>query len=388
MRSKVLFPIPRVRRETRIGMIFILAFTLVAASISRIPLIDQLAEVKIGIFGAEFLSAVLLFLAVQRRGMARVLVTIAATLIIFRFAYSSMLANLMFEQPFDVSAQESRFGLMLIVAPIAFLFLKESSDAQLKRFVSYYMLSLLALDILVYFVFNVDDLLVLGLRTDNRFFCSILVPLVATAVLIVRQHIACDNKQRLVLAITVGMVLHSTLVTTSRAETLLAAGLLFFVLYRRWPLARWGVNILALAGILIISLSTTSGDQGVAGRDYSLAGKLAWKALPLGFGAVIDPTAKRVLGLPESIFFSDYGILLYVLRYGLVGAIIALSLLLLWLHFAINARRLKGHLILTVPILIYLTLIPLLDYGSLNGGFLLALLWLVPQLTAYSSPRS
>lgn len=388
MRSKVLFPKPRVRRETRIGIIFVLALTLVAASISRIPLIDQLAEVKIGIFGAEFLSAVLLFFAVQRRSMARVLVTIAATLIIFRFAYSAMLARLVFEQPFEVSAQESRFGLMLIVAPIAFLFLKESSNAQLKRFVSCYMLSLLALDILVYFVFNVDDLLVLGLRTDNRFFCSILVPLVATTVLIVRQHIASDNKQSLVLAITVGMLLHSTLVTTSRAETLLAAGLLGFVLYRRWPVARWGVNILVLAGVLIILLSTTSGDQGVAGRDYSLAGQLAWEALPLGFGAVIDPTAKRILGLPESIFFSDYGILLYVLRYGLAGAIIALSLLLLWLHFAINVRRLKGHLILTVPILIYLMLIPLLDYGSLNGGFLLALLWLVPQSTAYSSKRS
>lgn len=377
-----------VRRDPRIAIIYILAFTLVAASIGRLPLLDQFAEVKIGIFGAELLSALLLFLAVRQRGVARTFLTVAAIFIVFRFAFGAMLANFAFGQPFQLSVQESRFGLMLIVSPIAFLFLKESSNALLKRFVFCYMLVLLALDILVYFVFNVDDLLILGLRTDNRFFCSILAPLVATAVLIVRQHIAGDNRQSFVLLISFGMFLHSTLVTTSRAETLLAAGLLCFVFYRRWPVARWTLRLLAIVAILIISLNTTSSGEGVAGRDYWLAVDLAWKALPFGFGAVIDPTAKSVLGLPENFFFSDYGMLFYVLRYGLLGVIIALSLLLLWLHFALRSRHLKGHFLLTVPILIYITFIPLLDYGSLNGGFLLALIWLVPQQITYSSPQS
>lgn len=375
------------RRDPRIGTIFILAFTLVAASISRLPLLDQFAEVKIGIFGAELLSAILLFVAVRQRDVARTFITVAAILVVFRLAIGAMLANFAFGQPFEISVQESRFGLMLIISPITFLFLKESSSALLKRFVSCYMLVLLTLDILVYFVFNVDDLLILGLRTDNRFFCSILVPLVSTAVLLVRQHIDGDNKQRFVLAMTFGMLLHSILVTTSRAETLLAAGLLGFVFYRRWPLARWALHLLAIVVILIISLSTTNSDEGVAGRDYSLAIELAWKALPFGFGAVTDPTAKSVLGLPENFFLSDYGLLLYVLRYGLFGVITALILLLLWMHFELGARRLKGHLLLTAPVLIYLTIVPLLDYGSLNGGFLLALMWLVPLHITSSNLR-
>jgi len=375
------------RHDPRVGTIFILAFSLVAASISRLPLLDQFAEVKIGIFGAELLSAILLFVAVRQRDVARTFIIVAAILVVFRLAIGAMLANFAFGQPFEISVQESRFGLMLIISPITFLFLKESSSALLKRFVSCYMLVLLTLDILVYFVFNVDDLLILGLRTDNRFFCSILVPLVSIAVLLVRQHIAGDKKQSFVLAMTIGMLFHSVLVTTSRAETLLAAGLLGFILYRRWPLARWALYLLALVVILIISLSTTNSDEGVAGRDYSLAIDLAWKALPFGFGAVIDPTAKSVLGLPENFFLSDYGLLLYVLRYGLFGVITALLLLLLWMRFELGARRLKGHLLLTAPVLIYLTIVPLLDYGSLNGGFLLALMCLVPLHIKSSSLR-
>lgn len=375
-------------RAAHASMVYIFALTLVVASISRLPFLDQLAEVKIGIFGAELLSAMLLFLVVRQREAARTFLAVAAFVIIVRFAFGFMLASFTFGQSFESSVQESRFGLMFIVSPIAFLFLKESSNALLIRFISCYMLVLLTLDILIYFVFNADDLLILGLRTENRFFCSILAPFVATVVLLIRQHLAGANIQRVVLAITFGMLLHSILVTTSRAETLLTAGLLSFVFYKRWPVARWTIRLTAIAVILLVLSSTISNDEGVAGRDYSLAVDLIWKALPFGFGAVIDPTARTVLDLPENFFFSDYGVLLYVLRYGLLGVIIAFSLLLLWVHFALSTRRLKGNFLLAVPILIYLTIIPLLDYGSLNGGFLLALMWLVPQQITYSSLRS
>lgn len=366
--------------DTPTGVVIALAFALVAASIYRFPYLDQSEAFKIGIHGAEALSVLLLMLLIRKRGLAVVLLAIMGAVVALRFALGFLAANIGFEQSLVVSFQESRFGIMLAAAPLAYLLLKEATDGLLKRFVVSYLVILVALDVWLFSIFATENMLMLGLRTDSRFFCSIVTPLVTVAVLVLRQYQSGEIRVVFPLFASAVMLLHSALVTTSRMEILLVAGVLSATVCVRWPGIRWFLYLLVLVALAGLAEVAFNGEKTVAGRDFELAMRLSLSALPFGFGLVIDPAAKLALGLPDDFFFSDYGVLLYILRYGVVGLLVSLMLYLLWLRFAFAMARIKGMVLLTGSMLIYLTFIPLLDYGSLNGGFLVAFMLFAPQV--------
>lgn len=157
-------------------MIYFLALILVVASISRIPILDQLDEVKIGIFSAEVLSVIILLFILRRRSPAIATMAALAVFVSMRFTSGSFVANTYFDQAFALSIQESRFGLMLIASPLAYYFFKYATARDLKNFILGYLLTLAILDISLFATLAAEDLLVLGSRTDNRFVCSVLVP--------------------------------------------------------------------------------------------------------------------------------------------------------------------------------------------------------------------
>lgn len=356
--------------------IYFLAIILVVASISRIPILDQLDEIKIGIFSAEVLSAIALIFALRRRSPAIAMMAVLAVFICMRFAFGSFVANSYFDQTFALSIQESRFGLMLIALPLAYYYLKYITTYDLKKLILSYLLILAALDILVFATLASEDLLVLGLRTDNRFVCSVLVPSVCVILLSIREKRDKGCQSFAILA-SIAMLLHTVLVTTSRIETFFVLGVLGFSIQQRWPGVRLLLYAMLLTAAMYLITNMQDEDQSIAGRDFLLAFEMARNGLPWGYGTVVDAVAKRTLHLPEQFYFSDYGLLLYVLRYGLLGIIMASLLILFWLRFVLASVRLKGMILLAATTLMYLIFIPLLDYGSFNGGFLLAFMHLV-----------
>lgn len=357
-----------------------LAFALVAGSIHRMPFLDQLVEFKISMFCAEIICGLLLIRLAPRRRIAWELFLITATVISFRFMFGAIVANLEFGQSLAISFQESRFGLMLVSAPLAYIFLTKTSESLLKQYVVCYLVILAALDAWVFSYLGIEDVLVLGQRTDSRFLCSIVTPAIAVSSILIRQHQRGERRIGFSIITGAAMLLHTVLVTTSRIEILLVTGVLGLTLCMRWPRIRWFLYLLALVALSGIVATSFIGEDAVAGRDFGLAMRLSFNAFPLGFGLVIDPTAKELLGLPPDFFFSDYGVLLYFIRYGVLGLLFIFMLYRLWLRFLLGTAHIKGMALLAASILVFLTLIPILDYNSLNGAFLLAFMWFAPQM--------
>lgn len=357
-------------------IIYIFAFIVLIASISRFPILDQIDEVKIGIFGAEIISLLLIAAMFGGRSSAITMMVTLGLLIWMRFIFGAFNANYLFNQSLGISAQEARFGVMLVACPLVYYFLKNTPVDTLKKFTLVYLLILIAMDIGLFALLATENLLILGVRTDNRFVCSILIPLVCTALISLRRDFENRHETFLMLS-SLSMVFHTYLVTTSRIEMFLAIGVLLFVVQRSWPRSRWLLHTLLFAGTMYFLANIDIGGQGIAGRDFSLAFVTALRGLPWGYGMVIDATAKEILNLPAEFYFSDYGLLLYIMRYGAVGIFIAFALLLLWLKFLLVCLRIRGGVFVAAPTLVYVVFIPFLDYGSLVGGFFLAFMMVV-----------
>lgn len=297
-------------------------------------------------------------------------------LVWMRFIFGAFNANYLFQQSLEISAQEARFGVMLIACPLVYYFLKNTPVDGLKKFTLVYLLILMAVDIGLFTLLATENLLILGVRTENRFVCSILIPLVCTALICLRRDFENKHETFLMLS-SLSMVFHTYLVTTSRIEMFLAIGVLLFVVQQCWPRSRWLLHMLLFVGAMYFLGNMDIGDQGIAGRDFSLAFVTALKGLPWGYGMVIDGTAKEILNLPAEFYFSDYGLLLYIMRYGVLGILIAFMLLLLWVKFLLVCLFIRGGIFVAAPTFVYFVFIPLLDYGSLVGGFLLSFITVV-----------
>lgn len=363
-----------------------LALVMIVAAISRIPLIEELESFKIAIFGAELLGLLTLFSIMRRKDHAAALLAVTFLVIVLRLVLGTMIATAISSQPIGMSLQEARFGLMLGALPLAYLYLRDASNRQLKRFLVAYLTLLITIDVAVFLVMRQEALLVLGARTEARFVISIVPAFVVTALLVIRQKAEGSCRLGVAFPVAILMLAHAALVSTSRVEMLLSAGLVGFVLCARWPVLRWLIYLAVYGVGLAIAVQTLFGGEGFAGRDFQTAIDLALRSGGHGLGFIRDSSARIVFGLPESFFLSDYGALLYILRYGLLGLVIVYGLFVVWLAFALQPVGVKGKTLLSGPILLYLAYIPSLDYGSLMGGLLLAFM-LVPRPVAAAHSR-
>lgn len=379
---QVLAPGERAGGRTTVAGFF--AVALAIAATYRFPFLDQLEAYKFALFGAEIVAVALLAVVVGARRFPAALVAIVAFLVVARLCYGAIVANLALDQGLVGSLLEARFGLMIVAAPLVIAMFRHASDLVLARFILAYLAFVLAADLAVFYFLASEQSLLFGIRTDQRFFCSVMPPLAAALVLLMRASGGrASTSGKFVLAAVALATLHAFLVSTSRTETLMGLAILAFGFATRWPVSRWILYLFGLAAVVGIVVGMTLDDaDGVAGRDYGAAARLLTTGMPFGFGAVNDTVAKAALGLPETFFFSDYGILMYPMRYGVLGVVIALGLLAVWLGFLLANVRRPGFLPVGFAFLAYLLLIPLLDYGSLVGAFVLAVM-----LAGYGATR-
>ena len=346
------------------------------ASVSRVPLIDQLPEVKISLMIAAIVAGIMLFLFVPISARIRTAFWAITALVLFRFFLGASAAAYYFAQPLEISIQEARFGVFIALTPVCIAFLRECTSRELLLFTVFYVAVLLILDLYVYWMFSGDEILIVGSRTASRFFCSVLIPCVTLASAMIKEPAEFFQRPILFVFLQILMAVHSVIITTSRVESLLSSGLLCFIFVSKWPRSQWGILALIFALGLAAPFGLSSDEGGVAGRDYGLAYDLTVDAFPLGYGLVTDVTAKSTLGLPDEFFLSDYGFFLYAIRYGLLGICAVLLLIVYWYRFATEHKTRFGSLLFSVPLLAYFALIPTLDYSSLGGSFVVAMLFL------------
>lgn len=348
---------------------FVLPLLMTIASISRLPVLDQGEGLKYVIAACEFLSVGLMFNRVSDKRHMTVLAIFGLLFIILKFAFGASTALLEFGQPLLPSFQEARFGIMLAFLPIIYNFYKALDRRLLARFCIYMVVFIGLLDVFVFAFLAPEQALILGERTYQRYVCSTLFPLSAACILISRSE--ADRSELLTaLLVTGALFLHALLITTSRIETLLTAAVLIYGMsqwLRFLPYVVFSLIILVVVGLLLFNGDSIEYSGEVAGRDYGYALAVAATAFPYGFGFVTDNILRNALAVSEQYFSSDYGMLLYILRYGLPGALMAAGLIGYWVAFVVRSYHRTGIMFLALAFLAYILFIPILDYSSFAG---------------------
>lgn len=360
----------------RLGFLpsIILPFLLTIASISRLPLFEQSEPLKYIIAACEFASVGVMFIHVHDKRRALFFAIVGVFFILLRFAFASSIALIEFGQPFLLSFQEARFGVMLAFMPVTYYFFKWMDKRSLAKFALYLIGFIAVLDFVVFVFLAPDQSLVLGERTYQRYVCSTLFPLSAACMLVSRP----DAKQQDVLTAVIVctfLFLHALLITTSRIETFLTLSVLCYCLsqwVRALPQLVFSVALIAVVAVLLFSGDAVEFNGEVAGRNYSYAFSVAVTAFPYGYGFVTDAIMRNALAVSDQYYSSDYGMLLYVLRYGVPGVVFSLGLIGFWISFFVAGYHRTGILFIAAAFLAYILFIPILDYSSFAGGAVLS----------------
>ena len=175
---------------------------------------------------------------------------------------------------------------------------------------------------------------------------------------------------------SVFMLFHSIYVTTSRLESALSAGLLYWIFIKRWPVLRFLGNLIYLIVICTLIYFLFANNLNVffdefSGRNFSFASSAAWDALPLGNGLINDISLYKIFNPPSGFYFSDYGLLLYIFRYGFFGIVISMVFLGFWGAFFLRTLKYKGSFLFQLAILLNIAFVPMLDYSGLGGAFII-----------------
>lgn len=358
----------------------VLALFLSIACLSQLPFLHDNTVAKLGISAAEFIVFILMFWPLRAISKLSRWVAIAALFVLIRFAYAWLIGYLRYDSSLLGALQEGRFSLLIVIAPVAFVFFRTLTFQKLGTLLLFLTIMAIVADILVSLIFVRTGLITLIDRSSGRYVLS-LVPLIFVAwIRIIIAIRAKDRPSNIDAAALLVAALHILLFSTSRSEAILCGAVLGQWVYHRAPNLRWPLLAFVLA-LVYISYVFLAGEQSslIAGRNYRLALSYTRDAFPFGVGLVPEVIQKAQLGTAGNFFASDYGPILLIYRYGAVGVAIAASLLVFWVLFFIRSFAIPGTFLVSVGILGYMMIVPMLDYGSLNGGILLGAMTAVLQ---------
>lgn len=352
--------------------LLVFAFLLQTASLSQLPFLQENATAKVGLLLTEIaVFAMLVWTMRSAPGLWR-WVAIAAVFVLVRFGYAWLIGYLRYESSFLGALQEGRFGLLIMVAPAAFLFFRTMPVRKLGELAIGLAAMLIVADLLVTWFFVRTGYLSLADRGAARYLLSVLPLVIVVWIRIVVSIRSQDPPRAVDLALLLLCMLHIVLFTTSRTEAILCAAVIGQWCYVRTPNLRWPLLlVVCVAGYLAYQLVQPTANEQIAGRNYRLALAYSRDAFPFGVGLVPEALQKIQLGTAGNFFASDYGPILLVYRYGVVGIAIGVAVLLFWLRFFLQTLVIPGTFVIAGATLIYLMIVPLLDYGSLLGGMML-----------------
>lgn len=351
----------------------LLGVLLCLASIYQFPFIEEYRWLKYALHLFEGMCFFLLYQITRNIAASRRWTAVFIVAVIVRLLYGWLISYLQYQNDILGSFQEARFGLMIVCCPLVYYLFINASYRNLKQFCLWFFLTLAFVDLYVYVIYVQSGYLALGSRSASRFMLSVGAPIVILFGMLVISEMQGRKPGYLALGLILICAAHVVLITTSRVELLLTIGLLCFwsICWRpalQFPFFVIG-GLIFLKGILL----ALDGDlSNIAGRDYYRALRYAIDSFPFGMGLVPEAIQKMQLGRASNFYASDYGLILFAYRYGAAGILMALGLLGIWAFSFWKILRLPGAVFFLAAVLVNLLFIPVLDYGSLNGSFLLA----------------
>jgi hypothetical protein len=352
--------------------LLVLAFLMQTASLSQLPFLQDNTIAKIGLSVSELCVLLLMLWQMRRSPNLGRWFGIATGLVVLRFFYAWTIGYLRYDITLSGALQEARFGVLIVIAPVAFVLFRTISVHKIGEILLGLVAALILADILVTWFFVRTGYISLGGRGASRYVISVIPMLLFVWV---RMIIAIRSGEPLRyrdLGLLLFALAHVALYSTSRTEAILCCSFIGQWIYVRLPHLRWPLLAVVL-GIAYISYTSIqpSGDAQIAGRDYRLALAYSRDAFPFGVGLVPEAIQKIQLGTAGNFFASDYGPILLIYRYGMVGIMIGVVILYMWLKFFFRILVIPGTYLVALGVLAYFLVVPLLDYGSMIGGILL-----------------
>lgn len=368
-------PIPsatNVALEPTRTWLFALAFLMQTASLSQLPFLQENTLAKLGLSITEFsVLGLLIWLTRKVPGLGRWF-GIAVLLVVVRFIYAWLIGYLRYDSTLAGALQEGRFGLLIVIAPVAFVFFRAMSVRKIDEMLLALTVALVIADLLATWFFVRTGYLSIGGRGASRYVISVIPLLLFTWIRMIVSIRSGEPLRYKDLGLLLIALLHIALFSTSRTEAILCGSIIGQWVYVRQPHLRW-LLLAMVTGIVYFAFVSIqpSADAQIAGRDYRLALAYSRDAFPFGVGLVPEAIQKIQLGTAGNFFASDYGPILLIYRYGMVGIAIGVALLSMWLRFFLRTLSISGTYVVAAGILAYFMIVPLLDYGSMIGGLLL-----------------
>lgn len=375
------FPISAARTKASPGHKYsaaLLGISLAVASIYGVPQAINPNLVKLSLACFEILTVAALIRACRFNARSDFLfVVLVLAAIASKTIYGVVVANGLWGVPPVDALIEARFGLALCALPLAVRFFQRTSKKEIEYLLIGFTVAVLVLDFV--FILSFPHLLSFGQRGAERFVISMMGAsgvayfyLLKGASLNVRPHLT-------VMLLSAIWLLHVFIVTTSRADAAVLFGLLLTTIVSMVRVRQntvMAILAFAVPALLAVAIFVALRSDTLGGRDVAYFIHELTDSFPTGVGFLPDSTRNSSVVHFTPIFASDYGVGLYVYRYGVLSIGILAALGFVVVQGVKGALQTSGAPIFMLAVLAYILIIPFWEYGALNGAFLTAALLL------------
>ena len=330
------------------------------ASVARYPVLEHLPQFKYAIFAFGVAASLLVWNIRNRIIKANPILFALYLLLLLKFGYGFLVANIQFNQGFMDSFLEARFSIMVLFVPIWARYFSHCTNEQLQLII----IGSVVCSLFVYisaFYFNVE-MLELGERRIERIHVSAFPQIFLLLLLFCKT----GSIRFSLLIIFIGMIT-SFLLSTSRLELLFWSVLLSVFIAARLRmsgLSRYGM-LGGCAVLLLVFFYLLIDPIKFENRDLSIVYDVLSKYGTLGVGYLRDTNVASILNNEVSGFWlSDYGAFTYLMRYGFLYSLLAFFG---WVMFYFTLSSSSQRLFFAFSTCAFLV-VPLMEYFGLAAA--------------------
>ena len=364
--------------SVRSFVILLISFFISISSILRYPFQDLFTAPLVLIFSSGILCLFFMFFLIKKELMKD---TIIISLILFfvffiKTIYGFFVANFKIEQDLFGVLLEARFGFFTFLAPILYFFLQSIDKKNFSDLLVSTIFFIFLIDI-SYIIFFLDGSIFSG-RPEEwqlRFHLDILC--LAFLILIYIDRFNSDNSFKFISICLFLLFLHSVLISTARMNSLFILGIFIYLINQKNKklsiIFQLGfISCTFLFAIYIVSQNLFE----FQGRNWLEYLKIISNNIFLGVGIVRDISLNSY-STSSFIFQSDYGLLIFIYRYGLIGIILMILFLLLVFHIVVTlpGNKQNSNIFLFLLLVSQFLLVPFFEYLYLQSIFLFSFLW-------------
>lgn len=359
-------------------------------AIYQVPEAINPTLLKIGLALGEVVALLVLArLARFGREQDWMLLAVAGLLLGSKTLYGVVVAHGLLNVPITSSLMEARFGFALISLPIIFQVFKRANRAEIATLIAAFTVTLVIIDVAALIIIPDVSVLAIGQRGAQRFVLSTMGVSAIAYFYFLKCRTMALPCHWFIFSNAAVWLLHVFLITTSRSDAAVVVGLLGALTINGTRLPQHYVFI-ALACVLpfvvVFAINQLSGGT-VAGRDIRYFVSEMTASLPTGVGFLPDATRNSSVVHLTPIFASDYGVGLYIYRYGILALGLIGTLAYILRRGFRTSLLVNGAPLFVAMVTVYVLVVPFWEYGAMNGAILTATLLAVVSHRPRGAPN-